>query len=58
MAAELLSFQVARLPALTVVGKPLRVQMEESGENPIPAFWERCFGDGTIETLMALPEAL
>jgi predicted transcriptional regulator YdeE len=56
MAAELLSFQVASLPALTVVGKSLRVQMEESGENPIPAFWDRCFGDGTLATLMALPD--
>ncbi len=56
MAAELLSFKVLSLPALTVIGKPLRVQMEESGENPVPAFWDRCFEDGTIATLAALPD--
>jgi predicted transcriptional regulator YdeE len=48
--AELVKFEVKALPPVRVVGKAIRVEMNMQ-ENPIPAFWGKCFGDGTLKTL-------
>ncbi|MCL2321753.1 MAG: GyrI-like domain-containing protein [Oscillospiraceae bacterium] len=44
---KLIKFQVADLPDVLLVGKEIRHSMEEQmkGNNPIPAFWDRCFAE-------------
>jgi predicted transcriptional regulator YdeE len=50
---ELIKFEVKKLPGLKLVGKELRYNMEAhmKGDNRIPAFWEKCFEDGTFSLL-------
>ena len=47
-----MNHQIVEHPAFTIVGKALRVSME-NGENfkRIPEFWETCNKDGTSETV-------
>lgn len=47
---ELVKLEIKQLPAMRVVGKTIRPELG-ANENPIPAFWEKCFGDGTFTTL-------
>lgn len=44
--SKLIKFEIVDIPKLYVVGKPISVKMTE--ENPIPAFWGKCFEDGTM----------
>ena len=39
--AELVQFQVLKLPSCRIMGRALRVDPKQA--NPIPAFWEDCF---------------
>ena len=55
MPAELVEFTVKTLGPVKVVGKELRARFVSFEDNPIPAFWDRCFEDGTIAALEALP---
>jgi len=50
----LVNFQFRSLPALRVIGKAVHPKMDMK-ENPIPAFWEKCFSDGTFKVLSELP---
>ena len=47
--AELIQFEVKELGPWCIAGKAIRVEM--GPENPIPAFWDACFADGTFSTL-------
>ncbi len=47
--AELIQLEIKELGPWCVAGKALKVTM--GPENPIPAFWEACFADGTFSTL-------
>ncbi len=51
--SELIKFEVKRLPNIKLVGKELRYNMEAhmKGDNRIPAFWDKCFTDGTFSLL-------
>jgi predicted transcriptional regulator YdeE len=54
---KIIKLQVEELPALCVVGKQLKVDMQElQKENPIPAFWGKCFSDETFATLEKLTD--
>lgn len=50
---KLIKLEVVNLPTLYLVGKELKINMEEhmKGNNRIPAFWDTCFSDGTFSTL-------
>lgn len=52
--SSLANFQIRPLPALRVIGKAVYPKMDMK-ENPIPAFWDQCFADGTFKTLTDLP---
>lgn len=52
---KLVNLQVKELPRMYVVGRAIRVKMDME-ENPIPALWDRCFAEGTFETLEALED--
>lgn len=58
--AKLIRLEPVELPGLLAVGRVLRAPMEAlmAGENPIPAFWEQCFGDGTFTALEASADGL
>jgi predicted transcriptional regulator YdeE len=58
MTAKLETFKVVDLPAMKVIGKELRVLMNDPEGNKIPPFWGECFGDGTIERLDKHPDRL
>ncbi len=50
---KLIKFEMSELPDVLLIGKEIRHSMEEQmkGNNPLPAFWDRCFGDGTFHVL-------
>ena len=54
--AELIKFEKVELPALRVIGKPIVASMSDMSNNPIPAFWQSCFADGTLTRLEAMAE--
>jgi predicted transcriptional regulator YdeE len=58
MSAKMTAFKVVEMPAFKVVGKELRVKMGMPEGNPIPAFWDKCFQDGTMAQLDKLPGRL
>jgi len=49
--SKLIQLEIKELGAWCVVGKAIQVEMGK--ENPIPAFWDACFADGTLGTLEA-----
>ena len=52
MEAKLAKFEVKDLPDLCIIGKEIVGKMEDLGENnPIPAFWGKCFEENIFETL-------
>lgn len=51
----LVKFDVRPLPALTVVGRAVRIRMVDEMDDPVPQLWSRCHGDGTLDELSALP---
>lgn len=55
---KLIKLEVISLPKLCLVGKELKINMEEhmKGNNRIPGFWDKCFGDGTFSTLEQQPD--
>jgi len=55
MAAELAGFKVMDMPAFKMVGREIRTNMGGPEGNPIPAFWGRCFAEGVVARLEALP---
>ncbi len=52
--AKLIQLEIKELGDWCVAGRPMQSQM--GGENPIPAFWDACFADGTFAKLEALGE--
>ncbi len=47
-----MQYRIFTRPAMTIVGKPLRTTTQGSENlNAIPAFWQRCQADGTLEVL-------
>ncbi len=56
--AKLIGLDVVDLPDLVAVGRALCAPMEAmmGDSNPIPAFWDRCFADGTFAALEAAAE--
>ena len=50
---KLVRLEFLPLPKILVVGKELRMNMEEhmKGPNQIPGFWETCMSDGTFTVL-------
>jgi predicted transcriptional regulator YdeE len=55
--STLIKFEIKPLPTLRVIGKAVHPKMDMK-ENPIPAFWGQCFGDGTFGTLESLPSQI
>ncbi len=51
----LVNFEVKKLPELKLIGKELRHGMEAlmKGDNPLPAFWDECFGAAIFAPLEA-----
>lgn len=51
--AKLIKLETIDLPKVYVVGKEIKVNMEEmmKGNSPIGEFWEKCMNDDTFETL-------
>ncbi len=58
MSAKMTEFKVVEMPAFKVVGRELRVKMGMPEGNPIPAFWDKCFQDGSMARLEKLPGRL
>ncbi len=58
MKASLTNFTVKELPDCMIIGKEIRVFFVEGEENPIPAFWGKCFSDGTIASLEKHPDRI
>lgn len=56
--AELIHFTVTELNPSKVIGKKIRCQVGHPGGNPIPAFWGKCFEDGTFKSLEEHPERI
>lgn len=54
--SKLIQLEIKPLPAFRIIGKEIRVRM--GGENPIPAFWSRCFADGTFSVLEAMGDSV
>lgn len=56
MEAELVKFEIKRMPALCVVGKAIVIDRKDvKTNNPIPGFWKKCFEEdifGNIEKAM------
>lgn len=53
--AKLINIQIDKLPDMRIIGKLIRPKLDME-ENPIPEFWQKCFNDGTFETLEKLEE--
>lgn len=51
--AKLIKLEAMELPKVYVVGKEIKVKMEDvmGAGNPIPAFWEKCIAEGIFELL-------
>ncbi len=52
--SKLIQLEIKSLGEWCVVGKEIKVQM--GMENPIPAFWDKCFADGTFRALEELDD--
>ena len=55
--AELAKCEIVDFGATRVIGRPVVAGMDMQ-QNPIPAFWEQCFADGTFPALEALDGAV
>ena len=56
--ARLLDFKTAEMENCKIVGKSMRYTLSPGEENPVPAFWEQCFTDGTIASLELHPHRI
>ncbi len=54
--AKLIKLETIDFPKVYVVGKEIKVKMEDvmGANNPIGAFWGKCMSDGTFEELSKL----
>ncbi len=52
--AEKVHFEIKDFPACRVIGKQIHVDC--SKENPIPQFWDKCFGDGSCSRFEEMKE--
>ncbi len=52
--SSLINFEFRSLPAMRIIGKAICPKMDMQ-DNPIPAFWSKCFTDGTFKILTELP---
>ncbi len=52
--SKLVQMEIRELGAWSIAGKEIKVKM--GPENPIPAFWDKCFTDGTFTALEALTD--
>lgn len=46
----LMKLEIKQLPAIRIIGKTITHNLDNP-TNPIPAFWDQCFQDGTFATL-------
>lgn len=58
MISELINFTVKNLVNVKIIGKEIRFKAGNPDGNPIPAFWQQCFEDGTMDTLRMLPNQM
>lgn len=56
--AEIINFTVTELNPCTIIGKEIRCTMGHPEGNPIPAFWGKCFEDGTFKSLEEHPDRM
>ena len=56
--AKLEKIEFIKIPNVRVIGVEVAQSMAEGAENPVPALWERCFSDGTVDMLKRLPRAV
>lgn len=57
--ARIVDFQIESKPQMKIIGKALKVNMEQiASNNPIGGLWETCFEDGTFEELEKSPDYL
>lgn len=56
--AEIINFQVKKLTPCKLIGKEIACKMGYPQGNPIPAFWGRCYEDGTMKALETYPDRL
>ncbi len=55
---RLIHFEIKNMPEMRVIGKTICPKMDMGDDNPVPAFWEKCFSDGVFKTLETLPNPL
>jgi predicted transcriptional regulator YdeE len=53
--AKLVKLQIKQMPDMCIIGKSAYPSMDMK-ENPIPAFWDKCFSDGTFTKLEELSQ--
>lgn len=53
--SELIEFQTRQLPVMRVIGKPVYPKMDMK-DNPIPAFWGKCFSENAFLILENLSQ--
>lgn len=56
--AEIMNFSIIELTSCKLIGKEIRCKMGHPEGNPIPAFWGKCFADGTMKKLEEHPDRL
>jgi len=56
--SKLVHFEVIPWEPVRIIGKMITINMKdmESGNNPIPGFWDACFSDGTFDVLEGMRE--
>ncbi len=52
--AKLYQLEIKELGPWCIVGKAIQSQIDS--ENPVPAFWDVCFGDGTFAKLESMKD--
>ncbi len=58
MKVKLSGFQTTEIKKCKIIGKSIRCLVVPGEDNPIPAFWTKCFSDGTIATLESEPRRI
>lgn len=55
---KLIQFQLFDLPPCRIVGKELLIPRMDDQNNPVPAFWGRCFAEDVFAPLEKMTDAL
>ncbi|MBW6515045.1 MAG: GyrI-like domain-containing protein [Candidatus Cloacimonetes bacterium] len=55
---RLTELRIKEIEECMIVGKSRRFVFDQEKVNPVPAFWAECLKDGTVETLIGLPQNL